>query len=814
MHIFGKYYQRGFSVIEVILAAALFMIFSTGTLTLVLQGFSSNRLGEEEAIANQYASEGIEAVRSIRNQSYSSLINSAGTGVIKNGSGVWAFSGSNNTFGKYTRVITITDVQRDGSGNVVSSGGTVDANTKKATVTVSWNFSPTRNNSIVLSSYLTNWKAQIPVVPSGVLVYGDGGTTTDAIKYKTFDGTTWSAAGSAADVDGATANKAVRIARMYSSISTPPTFDAKTSAVFNSFTSGSFAHTVSASANRLLIVTLSYRAHNNPTAQANTITYGGVALTNLSRTVAADRVTEMWYLVAPASGSNNVTTTMSADPEDIVITAVSYTGVDQTAPLGTISTNSGTGTAESVSLISSSNQTVLSVVTNYPNGGGNTITGDGLLRSTANTAANNISSTVTENPGGGTVTVNWTAAQSFSWSASAVPINSSSTNRNEKVLITRHYNGSVQFIYAQVFNGTTWGNVQLLSSWTAATFLDVQNFDAAYMANGTLMVVFSDNTVIPKMRTWNGTSWSAQTSLTTLGANQIPASINISARPGSNEVMAAFFTQGASATAGNTITQYYSGSAWSAITSHATATPTNTKQLIDFAWSPNSPLIGALLFSNSTTDQGMDVRLWQSNGAGSGSWGTTASAANQGAALGAESIVGRNGSNEFMACNKDAAATPTIRCLKVTFTGTTATWVTPTNSQVSTATDTGLQRSFELSYESGTGSNGMIVYSDNTAVPKFKKYTPGTSTWDAAATSIATTGFSPGVFKSVKILQVDGSDDLIVLLADANLDVYSVLWDGTNNQMYTTPAGKAWTQHGTNGSAVTEFWFGFGVDKL
>lgn len=153
--------QEGFSVIEVILAAALFMILATGSVAVILQGLDSNRLGEEQTVANQYASEGIEAARSIKNQAFTSLVNSVGTGIIQGG-GVWTFSGSNNVLSsKYTRVLTVADVQRDGSGNIVASGGTLDPLTKKITSTVSWNFTPTRSNSVVLTSYLANWKKAI-----------------------------------------------------------------------------------------------------------------------------------------------------------------------------------------------------------------------------------------------------------------------------------------------------------------------------------------------------------------------------------------------------------------------------------------------------------------------------------------------------------------------------------------------------------------------------------------------------------------------------------------------------------------------------
>lgn len=160
---------RGFSVVEIILAAAIFLLFSSAAVFVTLQGFDANRTGNEKTIANEYASEGIEAARSIRDQSYSNLVDTNGgtAGVVQTG-GLWTFGGTSNTFGKYTRTITVTDVYRDSpdsSGNIVDhtacSCGTIDANTKKVTSTVIWNVTPARQDTVSQSVYLTNWQAPI-----------------------------------------------------------------------------------------------------------------------------------------------------------------------------------------------------------------------------------------------------------------------------------------------------------------------------------------------------------------------------------------------------------------------------------------------------------------------------------------------------------------------------------------------------------------------------------------------------------------------------------------------------------------------------
>ncbi|MEP7167123.1 MAG: hypothetical protein ABI758_04060 [Candidatus Woesebacteria bacterium] len=170
---------NGFSILEVLLAAAVFVMFGSGVVIAIIQGYNANRLGAEYTIATEYASEGLEAARSIRNQAYSNLVNTLGTGLVRNGSGVWTFSGSNNTLtvGKnYTRTIKVENVNRDDippAGNIVSVGGTLDPDTKKITSTVSWNFTPTRPESLDLVTYLTDWKKVLPPIYDGLILYGE-----------------------------------------------------------------------------------------------------------------------------------------------------------------------------------------------------------------------------------------------------------------------------------------------------------------------------------------------------------------------------------------------------------------------------------------------------------------------------------------------------------------------------------------------------------------------------------------------------------------------------------------------------------------
>lgn len=147
--------EKGQSIVEVIISVSILVIIASTAVSAILGSFSSSRLAKEETNAAIIASEGLEAVESIRNQSWDNLVNGA-HGLAKT-SGNWAFSGASDTdlSGRFTRNIFISDV---------------DANTKEIISTVNWNFTPTRNNSVDMTLYLTNWNLSkaSQTIPEGV----------------------------------------------------------------------------------------------------------------------------------------------------------------------------------------------------------------------------------------------------------------------------------------------------------------------------------------------------------------------------------------------------------------------------------------------------------------------------------------------------------------------------------------------------------------------------------------------------------------------------------------------------------------------
>jgi uncharacterized repeat protein (TIGR01451 family) len=100
------------------------------------------------------------------------------------------------------------------------------------------------------------------------------------------------------------------------------------------------AHTTTTTANRLLIVGVSINLTNSTGTTVTSVTYGGAALTRqgFHNDAGLTRRVEMWSLLAPASGTANVVANVNVPTNatvGVVVGATTFTGVDQTVPMGT-----------------------------------------------------------------------------------------------------------------------------------------------------------------------------------------------------------------------------------------------------------------------------------------------------------------------------------------------------------------------------------------------------------------------------------------------------------------------------------------------
>ena len=134
--------QTGFSLLELILAVAIFSLGSVALATLIIDANLSTKVSTERTEALFYAKEGIEAVRSIRDDDWANLEgNSYG---LDSSSGHWELTNSPDLIDdKYTRSITIE------ADNALERIVTVD---------IDWELSSSRSVKVRLVTWLTHWR--------------------------------------------------------------------------------------------------------------------------------------------------------------------------------------------------------------------------------------------------------------------------------------------------------------------------------------------------------------------------------------------------------------------------------------------------------------------------------------------------------------------------------------------------------------------------------------------------------------------------------------------------------------------------------
>ncbi len=133
-------YNRGLSVIEIIIAAAIIVTLTAtaaGAWRLYIQVASTSTRQSQAAL---FVEEGAEALRLLRDSSWTSYIAplTLGTTYQLN----WTGSTYQTTTSQvllqtqFVRTFTLAAVNRDSGDNIVSSGGTNDPNTRKVTFSV------------------------------------------------------------------------------------------------------------------------------------------------------------------------------------------------------------------------------------------------------------------------------------------------------------------------------------------------------------------------------------------------------------------------------------------------------------------------------------------------------------------------------------------------------------------------------------------------------------------------------------------------------------------------------------------------------
>ncbi len=136
--------EAGQSVFEILIAIGIFAIASTAAFQVFFGGQKLSIDSQNNNLANDYGRQGLEAVRNIRARNWNELTNGSHGLVYQNNEWMFSSSSVNDSKDIFTRTVAVA---------------TVDANTKIATSTITWQSGDGRMQTTELIESLTNWES-------------------------------------------------------------------------------------------------------------------------------------------------------------------------------------------------------------------------------------------------------------------------------------------------------------------------------------------------------------------------------------------------------------------------------------------------------------------------------------------------------------------------------------------------------------------------------------------------------------------------------------------------------------------------------
>jgi uncharacterized repeat protein (TIGR01451 family) len=190
-------------------------------------------------------------------------------------------------------------------------------------------------------------------------------------------------------------------------------------------------HTTGTGSNRLMLVGLNFEDDNTQAFTISSVRWVvGASTQNLSLVTSASAAVEarsqIWSLAAPVSGSGQVQVLVNsgtADGDCIIAGVMTFSGVDQTTPLGTAANAIGASTTATVNVASAAGQLVFDTAS-ADDARGFTVGAAQTSRwnFSAGGPADGITGAASTEAGAPSVTMSWTLGSSDDWAICAVPI--------------------------------------------------------------------------------------------------------------------------------------------------------------------------------------------------------------------------------------------------------------------------------------------------------------------------------------------------------------------------------------------------------
>lgn len=198
-----------------------------------------------------------------------------------------------------------------------------------------------------------------------------------------------------------------------------PVFDAASNASGSGAGPFTFSHTTSGS-DRVMWIGISYY---HPSVTISAVTYNAVAATLVPLASAdnGDYHARLYYLIAPATGSNTVSVSVSGSVYSLGVGVTTVTGANQTTPYGTAVTATGNDSTPTVNVLAASDELAIDTLCIIHSGTlsvgssqtsrWNAITSNGFIKYAGSTEA-----------GAGTTTMSWSNTTAQTWALVAVAI--------------------------------------------------------------------------------------------------------------------------------------------------------------------------------------------------------------------------------------------------------------------------------------------------------------------------------------------------------------------------------------------------------
>ncbi|MFH1292332.1 MAG: prepilin-type N-terminal cleavage/methylation domain-containing protein, partial [bacterium] len=150
--------DKGQSLLEVIVAMAVFSLIGATMASMVVGGNTALERGKEHTQAQAISQQGIEAVRAVRDMAWNDLKYLQSGVTTSSGQWILKGEGTSDIIDQYTRTIGFNNVCRDVNGDIVNCPSAyTDPHTKELQVQVNWSVRPGVSNTSTRSFYLTNW---------------------------------------------------------------------------------------------------------------------------------------------------------------------------------------------------------------------------------------------------------------------------------------------------------------------------------------------------------------------------------------------------------------------------------------------------------------------------------------------------------------------------------------------------------------------------------------------------------------------------------------------------------------------------------